>query len=646
MEKTALLPQQIDSECPQKSDQRLTITQRALLLFVVLTNVYGLYLTFAPWPAPQLDAPSITNNTDFDWFRQPSRRELQYQPCYSNAEANFECARLSVPLDHFNDTTSAEISLAVIRLPAAVPPTHPQYGGAILFNPGGPGGRGVNFLLRGWKPAAAAIHYGQDANDTKYYDFISFDPRGVGASAPMISCFSNTLSRWTWALRIWEEGILGSSDAAFGRLWSMSRAQGGSCSLSAIRDPDDIKKFVSTASAATDMLHIVERHGEWREAEAARLLSGSKAAIPQHLLYSPGKEKISYWGYSYGTYLGMTFASMYPDRISRLILDGVVDAEDYVKSLWFDNLIDTEKEMKSFYSYCASAGYPACALAKKGSTSADVEARVSDILDSLLHNPLPIIGTSPEVITYSDVKHLIFVSLYSPMAMFPVAANILADIEQGNGTSMAYRIREIHEPYCPSQDAISIQSNQTKPQERKLEALSQDASTGIACTDGDSQQGLSRDDAREHWRELEKMSPTIGPMWAMFRMRCAHYTVRPLYRYAGPWTGNTSFPILFIGNSADPVTPVRNARKMARGYRSAGVLEQESSGHCSTSAPSRCTREVIYRYFQLGELPEPGKHCSADQYPFETVNGSTISIAEVSDSFLTNGLAGAFMPVV
>ena len=95
-----------------------------------------------------------------------------------------------------------------------------------------------------------------------------------------------------------------------------------------------------------------------------------------------------------------------------------------------------------------------------------------------------------------------------------------------------------------------------------------------------------------------------------------HYDIRPYARFEGPWVGNTSHPILEIGNAADPVCPGRNAVKMAEGFPGAGVLIQNSAGHCSNSAPSNCTETYIRRYFQTGELPPPFMVCEADALPF------------------------------
>lgn len=78
-------------------------------------------------------------------------------------------------MDYWNGTTNATIGLAVIRKPAVVPVTDARYGGAILLNPGGPGGSGIGFILRGGKPIRKTV----DVEDEKYYDLISFDPRGM-----------------------------------------------------------------------------------------------------------------------------------------------------------------------------------------------------------------------------------------------------------------------------------------------------------------------------------------------------------------------------------------------------------------------------------------------------------------------------------
>jgi len=119
-----------------------------------------------------------------------------------------------------------------------------------------------------------------EGEDGLYYDLISFDPRGVGETKPAVTCVANQQLAHSWQVRVMEEGVFESSDAAMGRLWSMSVAMGQSCSLplesTAQGTPADMRQFVTTASVARDMLEIVERHGEWREKEVERILREEK----------------------------------------------------------------------------------------------------------------------------------------------------------------------------------------------------------------------------------------------------------------------------------------------------------------------------------------------------------------------------------
>lgn len=144
----------------------------------------------------------------------------------------------------------------------------------MLLNPGGPGGSGVGLLLSGGKSIRKTID-SVDPEEGKFFDLISFDPRGVGWSYPAVRCVKNLQLDHSWQVRVMEEGVFESSDAAFGRLWSMGIARGQGCSLDTDGEAE-IRKFMSTASVATDMLVLAEKHGEWRHAEAARILGDSR----------------------------------------------------------------------------------------------------------------------------------------------------------------------------------------------------------------------------------------------------------------------------------------------------------------------------------------------------------------------------------
>nr|POF15202.1 putative hydrolase [Quercus suber] len=568
------------------------------------------------WPSDPFPS-SVTPDVAFNWDTAATSPELNYSTCY---KGEFQCARLELPMDYWNGTTNATVSLAVIRKPAVVDVTDSRYGGAILTNPGGPGGRGVGFLVAAGHLLKAVL----DSDDGKYYDIISFDPRGVGDSRPSIQCFENLNFEQSWAMRRHEEGFFESSDAALGRLWSMSMANSRSCTLA--KDGPDIRSFVSTVSVARDLLEIMERHGQWREKEAKRILkyrrpssyssvqNKSAADILESVRYQRGAEMIQYWGFSYGTYLGTTFAAMYPDRVKRLAVDGVVNADDYVQTLWSDNLLDAEKTMDLFYEHCARAGFPACALANKTgeSTVAGIKERTDSIIASLHHNPLPVIGPNPEVITYNDVRALIVEALYAPVQKYTIMANLLADIERGNGTAFAATLADEHSFQCGGPAYRS---------HNRHGGIAADSMVAISCTDGNDQTWMNRTMFEKYVKELVAISPSMGSAWSTIRMHCIHWGVRPHHRFVGPWKAKTSHPVLMIGNTADPVTPVRHAHHMAKGFEGAVVLTQDSGGHCSISAFSVCTTNHIRKYFQTGELPPPNTTCPADEIPFGPSRG-------------------------
>lgn len=155
-------------------------------------------------------------------------------------------------MDYWNGTTDAMVTLALVKKPAAVSVTDPRYGGVVLMNPGGPGGHGVGFILRVGEQISSLLNFpGDNGDDGKQFDLISFDPRGVGLSTPRLSCFQgNTILEQAWLVREWEEGSFNASDIAFGRLWAMSKARVESCAITS--EEPDIKRYVTTAYVARD----------------------------------------------------------------------------------------------------------------------------------------------------------------------------------------------------------------------------------------------------------------------------------------------------------------------------------------------------------------------------------------------------------
>lgn len=543
------------------------------------------------------------------------QEQLDFHKCYDV----FECAKLSVPLDYFTETYPNEtVSIALVKLPAKVPVDDPRYGGPILLNPGGPGGPGAWFALLIAQNLRVVVDSGSDPrtapDDAKFFDLIGFDPRGIGLTEPQATCMPDQASSWSWAQRENEEGVIGSSDATLGRLWSMTQAYGASCKqITDAEDGPDIKEYMSTAIVARDMLEIAEKHAEY-VAKTVTHLTAQKAgrrAGCHNTGYTPGEAKVQYWGFSYGTFLGSTFASMFPDRVGRLLLDGVVSSYDYTHALGNGSLTDNEKAMESFYTFCHHAGPSECALAKENGTIVEIKERFQGILESLYHNPLPINSPhGPEVLTWSDMKLTIFSSLYQPRLVFPIISELLAAVEAGGGAPLEELARVYHSTHvysCPVNGSVP---------DRTLDDPYNIAMQAILCGDSVDQSHVDKDDFAAYWQTMDSTFPTAGSTWSILKMRCAAWKLKASYNFAGPFGGKTSHPILFISNTADPVTPLRSGRIMHGLFPGSGLLVGDGAGHCSIAIPSICTLLHIRAYFQTGALPPLGAVCVPPPSPF------------------------------
>lgn len=264
--------------------------------------------------------PQITPTTD-----------LHFHPCYDN----FECARLSVPISWYNTTnttTNYAVSIALTRLPATVPRTDPSYGGPVLINPGGPGGSGVYYALTAGEQMRAMV----DTPGERHFDIVGFDPRGVNHSEPLASCFPGDLERQNWEIEGRGAGLPRpgrAQEESLRVLWERGEALAGSCKWAL--EEEGIGRFAGTAEVVGDLVAMVEALGEGREREVGREVEvgrwgeEEKREVVERARWRRGEERLWYWGLSYGTLLGATFAAMHPERVGRMVLDGVVDGELY-----------------------------------------------------------------------------------------------------------------------------------------------------------------------------------------------------------------------------------------------------------------------------------------------------------------------------
>lgn len=272
---------------------------------------------------------------DFDWESITPSPNLTYHDCYPG----HQCARLQVPLDWLDPTNPHTVAIALVKRPASVPTTDPTYGGPVLINPGGPGGSGVVFALS-WAERLQEIIDG-----SRHYDIVGFDPRGVGRTTPRADCYADELVRAYEGFQAHGSGYLSAGNPMLGWRYVMSRSFGRRCE-EALGGEGGILRYATSSSVARDMVEIVdrteelndgERAGEigFRDAEQLRLGGGSAAGEKE-------PARLQYVGFSYGTLLGNTFASMFPGRVGRMVLDGVADIDDYMAGVCDPHFRHTE----------------------------------------------------------------------------------------------------------------------------------------------------------------------------------------------------------------------------------------------------------------------------------------------------------------
>ncbi|TDL16249.1 hypothetical protein BD410DRAFT_731629, partial [Rickenella mellea] len=341
---------------------------------------------------------------------------------------------------------------------------------------------------------------------------------------------------------------------------------------------------VGTPVVARDMLSIIKAHG---------------------------KQKLTYWGFSYGSVLGATYAAMFPNNVERLIIDGVVDADNYYATLWSNNLRDTDGALFNLYDKCVEAGPDACPLHEQ--TAYRVKRRVDKILDGLKTTPISFynatLGTY-DIVDFSIAKSAIFATLYNTHRDGKKLVLALAELEKGNAqplweASGQGSPKDIFECECPAGSAYLPSNAGRGPQ------------TAIACGDGK----VVRDDIfdlEEFYGELAQRS-SFADVWQM-RTRCAGWKIKAKERFTRHFSSvekiKTSHPILLIGNTLDPVTPLWNAHKMSAAFEDSVVLTQKSPGHCSLAATSLCTAKHIREYFRNGTMPPTGTICNVESSIF------------------------------
>ena len=468
---------------------------------------------------------------------------LVWKPCADPAQRGFQCATLRVPLD-YDDPGGRTIRLAVVRRQA----TDQRHRiGTLFFNFGGPGAAGTLVLPAAGIPAALRARF----------DIASWDPRGVGESTA-VHCFASPEAEGAFLddMVVSLSFPVGGAEmgAWLGRYQQLYRR----CE----RRNGDLLRHVSTADTARDL---------------------------DRLRRAVGDRRLSYDGVSYGTFLGATYANLFPNRVRALVLDANLNPKAYVSAQVKTNggrFLSTDLRMRSdlgaartldaFLELCGSTDAAHCAFTA-GSPDA-TRAKYAALLARLQTDPLS------ANLTYAQVVSMTENDLYSTASW----------------ASLATKLQDLW-----------TTGNAPPPTASPGQLLGQTFAVRCSESPNPAPAAFPSLDAFAYGR-----AGPIGPYWSWTSLACASWRATAADRYRGPWDRRTANPVLVLNTTHDPSSPYQGAVAMSRQLARARLLTVDGYGHIVQGYPSACAMRYINRYMIRTKLPPEGTRCRQDEQPF------------------------------
>jgi pimeloyl-ACP methyl ester carboxylesterase len=482
-----------------------------------------------PTPSPTTPPPATVTEAPEPALTDFYSQRIDWQPCESDGD--HDCGFLTVPVD-YAEPAGETVELALLRVPARGARV-----GSLVVNPGGPGARGTTYAAAGSQVFREPLLDG--------FDIVGFDPRGVGGSAP-VDCLSDA-----------------ELDAY----------------LAGDPTPDTAEEL---AAYRTSVLSLGEKCvagsgpivGHVTTTEAARDMDVLRSAL--------GEEQLTYFGASYGTKLGATYAELFPDQVGRFVLDGAVDVGLDPQSLALEQAVGFETALRAYVQNCLDST-DNCFL---GDTVDEGLATITGLLADIEAEPLP---AGDRELTAGTAFYGIITPLYYREAWF-LLSTALASALEGKGSALM----DLADTYASRNADGSYADNLIE------------ANYAINCLDDPTSVPFAR--VPSLFPEFEEASPTFGRIFAWGMAGCRGIDVtsseEPLdIRAEG------AAPILVLGTSRDPATPLKWARALSAQLDSGVLVERDGDGHTAYNAGNECVDSIVEDYLLDGDVPEDGTAC-------------------------------------
>jgi pimeloyl-ACP methyl ester carboxylesterase len=408
--------------------------------------------------------------------------------------------------------------------------------GSLVINPGGPGGSGVNDL-----PAELSV---LTPELLARFDIVSFDPRGVERSSPVLCSTGSSGS---------------TSSSTPGPL------------------PDPVP---STPGAQLALVTNDEEYAAQCESMSAKVLpfvgTVDTARDLDRIRQALGDAQLTFFGHSYGTLIGATYAQMFPTHVRAMVLDGAIDPAMSTAQMVVEQSESFESVLDDFFSWCASSG---CPWRPAGGPSA---AALLALIQQSRMTPIP--AGRGRTAGPGELYYALLDGLYA-RSEWPTLAGALAEAAAGNGGA-----------------AVGMENTYTTSGSTNAS----DAETAIDCLDHPVTGGVPG--LRALAAQAALTAPVFGPLLAWGEAACAVWPV-PSSRTPQATTAVGSPPILVVGATKDPATPYVWAQRLASELQHGVLLTWQGENHVAYYY-SACVRGIDQAYFVQGTLPTAGTVCS------------------------------------
>lgn len=472
-----------------------------------------------------------------------------------------QCGTLQVPLDYRFPNLTEKLSLELARVPAVIQPSK----GSIQLNFGGPGIPGRRTLAQ-----AASIYMNFTGGQ---YDLVAFDPRATGST--VFSCFTDPLAK---AQHTFNSGVTSTaSDVAEGQLWAAGTVYSNACLETQAKN----SSLVNSPFYARDLISVVDALGE--------------------------DGMLRFWGLSYGTIVAATVSAMFPERIDKMVFDGVQNPHEYYYALGdFEEWTDTDDVFSAIFSTCLDF-HENCALSKYNISGAELEKKFWDFLETIKYDPL-VLG--PATVDYSTLKFITALSLYDASTWPTYTAFLDLLMTRSN-------------------DTLAVQT-MTENGWLTTKSEGDEAIFQIRCGDRVAR-AASLEEFKPAIDRLTNTSRVYGDLVVALNAACAQWQVGAAERLDSDFHVKTKNPVLFVGNTWDGHTPLVSAKNVSSTFDGSGLLEIRGYGHGSHVLPSSCSLKAISAYWTDGVLPEPGTVCPVEGVPYSGMTWADV-YAEVASN--------------